>query len=278
MQDLLTRFKELNYTLSFEEEREEIFKYVYLTNKLEGNKLTLAQTTQLLDTETISGDNIRTRDILEQKGMYKAVNRMRRMASLNKELSIDLLKELHSLVLGSLWKDDGSYLDAKSKGQELGEFKVSRNIIAINKGGSEIQRIDPLSSPENVKENIELLIQRINSSKKDPIGKAVDLAKNIWLHQPFVDGNKRLGRLLINFMAMKEGYPLFNYEDSKKGNYNSLLIKEVMENKKDLVLDYIQDRLKSTMQERLNSIESIKKLDLNKNEKGTDQQNGMSMS
>ncbi|MBI9060535.1 MAG: hypothetical protein JEZ14_01015 [Marinilabiliaceae bacterium] len=73
MDILLKKYKSINITLSLEEERKKAFEYVYLTNRLEGNKLTLVQTTQLLDTETISGENIRTRDILEQKGMYKAL-------------------------------------------------------------------------------------------------------------------------------------------------------------------------------------------------------------
>lgn len=142
MENLLEKYKLLKIPLSTEEEREEAFEYVYLTNKLEGNKLTLIQTTQLLDTDTISGENISTRDILEQKGMYKALNRMRRAVYEKEPLTINLMKELNELVLSSLWKDDSYYMDAKSKGQEVDSFKVSNNIIRITKGGKRLLELN----------------------------------------------------------------------------------------------------------------------------------------
>ena len=39
------------------------------------------------------------------------------------------------------------------------------------------------------------LIESINKSDKNTIDKCVYLAQEIWIHQPFVDGNKRTGRL-----------------------------------------------------------------------------------
>lgn len=92
---VLANYKKLDRVLSIEEERELLYRYVYTTNKLEGNQLTLAQTTQLLSTDTITGDNVRTFDILEQKGMFKAVTRMLRAVREGETLSIELLLELN---------------------------------------------------------------------------------------------------------------------------------------------------------------------------------------
>ena len=259
MDKLLEKYKSLNITLNLEEERKKAFEYVYLTNKLEGNKLTLVQTTQLLDTETISGENIRTRDILEQKGMYKALNRML-LAIRNKEpLSLDLIIELNGLVLSSLWKDDAYYSDAKEKGQDIGALKTTMNIISISRSGQEIERVEPLSTPDHVRVNMVNLIDRINKSTIPTIDKSIVFAKQLWLHQPFIDGNKRIGRLLINFMTMQDGYPLFVYDDSKLGNYNSLLIQEYMENKDGLLLAYTKDRIKNTMNKAIDSFAKVKK-------------------
>ena len=73
---LLKSYNELNYTATLEEEQALLYEYVYATNKLEGNQLTLLQTTELFKSDTISGNNIRNSDILEQKGMYRALKRM----------------------------------------------------------------------------------------------------------------------------------------------------------------------------------------------------------
>ena len=74
--DLLSKYNTISIPLSLEEEQAMLYEYVYATNKLEGNLLTLVQTTELFKSDTISGNNIRTSDILEHKGVYKALKRM----------------------------------------------------------------------------------------------------------------------------------------------------------------------------------------------------------
>lgn len=257
MNALFLKYKTLDYVPSLEEEREKIYEYVYITNKLEGNKLTLAQTTSLLDKNSITGENISLHDILEQKGTYKAVTRML-SATIHKEpLSIDLMTELNWLALGSLWKDDNSYISAKDAGQKENEFKTVGNMIRVTAPNGETIDIDPLSTPKNVRENMEDLVENVNNSPKDSITKAAFLAQEIWLHQPFIDGNKRTGRLLVNFLTMKEGFPLFVFNE-RPANYNSLLIRQYMENKPGLVKDYIRDRLTEEMKNRINQVQKAK--------------------
>ena len=254
---LLSKYNAISIPLSLEEEQGILYEYVYATNKLEGNQLSLIQTTELFKSDTISGNNIRTSDILEQKGMYKALKRML-LAVKNKEaLSINLLLELNWLSIGSLWNDD-YYLDAKEKVQEKGVFKVSPNVISIKKNNTEIEKIIPLSSPNNVTENMNELIRKVNSSDKNVLEKAIFLAQEIWLHQPFVDGNKRTGRLLINFLMMKEGFPLFTYNHPNL-NYNSLLVEQYYDKKPDLIKNYIVETLTSKLESSIISNSKIKK-------------------
>ncbi len=255
--DLLSNYNTISIPLSLEEEQRNLYEYVYATNKLEGNQLTLIQTTELFKSDTISGNNIRTSDILEQKGMYKALKRMLLAVKNKEELSINLLLELNWLSIGNLWNDD-YYLDAKEKGQEKGTFKISPNVISIKKNNIEIEKIMPLSSPKNVSENMDELIKKINSSDKNTIEKAVFLAQEIWLHQPFVDGNKRTGRLLINFLLMKEGFPLFTY-NNPNSNYNSLLVEQYYDQKPDLIKNYIIETLTSRLENAITSNSKIKK-------------------
>jgi Fic family protein len=103
-----------------------------------------------------------------------------------------------------------------------------------------------LSSPNNVEENIKNVIETIEKSKASIIDKAAFLAQELWLHQPFVDGNKRTARLMINFLTMKEGYPLFNFSD-KSYNFNSLLVEQFIEKNPKLINDFIKKQLTVTM-------------------------------
>jgi Fic family protein len=252
---LLNQYKSIAYTKSFQDEQAELYEYVYATNKLEGNKLTLSQTTELFKSDTVSGNNIRNSDILEQKGMYRALKRMLLAVKNKEDLSINLILELNWLSIGSLWNDD-YYNDAKEKGQEKNRFKISQNVISIKKIGVEVDKIIPLSSPENVINNMSELI--FNLSSKNVLEKAVFLAQEIWLHQPFVDGNKRTGRLLINFLLMKEGFPLFSF-DNEKQNYNSLLVEQYYDSKENLVQNYVVETLSEKMTKTIIAFSKVKK-------------------
>jgi Fic family protein len=219
-----------------------LYEYVYATNKLEGNQLTLLQTTELFKSDTISGNNIRNSDILEQKGMYRALKRMLSAVKNKEDLCVNLILELNWLTLGSLWNED-YYQGAKEKGQLQNEFKISQNVISIKQNAVEIEKIMPLSSPENVFENMSHLIETINKSDKNTIDKCVFLAQEIWIHQPFVDGNKRTGRL-------------FNNENN---NYNSLLVEHYYNSKPDLIKNYITETLSDKMNATIDSYSKINK-------------------
>jgi Fic family protein len=189
--------------------------------------------------------------------MYRALKRMLLAVKNKEELSINLILELNWLSIGSLWNED-YYTNAKEKGQLQNQFKVSQNVISIKQNGIEKERIMPLSSPDDVQKNMESLIENVNKSKASVMDKVVFLAQEIWIHQPFVDGNKRTGRLLINFLLMKDGFPLFSY-DMENLNYNSLLVEQYYDSKPDLVKNYIIERLSKKMNDDIISFSKIKK-------------------
>jgi len=255
--DLLQKCSSLNVIPSLEEEQAQLYQYVYATNRLEGNQLSLLQTTELFKSDTISGNKIRNSDILEQKGMYRALKRMLLAVKNKEELSIKLILELNWLSIGSLWNED-YYSNAKEKGQLQNQFKISQNVISIKQNGIQKEKIMPLSSPTDVQQNMENLIEKVNKSEASVLDKAVYLAQEIWIHQPFVDGNKRTGRLLINFLLMKEGFPLFSY-NAENSNYNSLLVEQYYDSKPDLVKNYIIETLSKKMNDDIEAFSKIKK-------------------
>lgn len=247
---LLEQYTAANIGLSLEQERELLAKYIHSTNQLEGNTLTLAQTQSIIDNGEVSGDHIKTRDILEQKGTYKALVRMMKAVREQEPLSIDLIKELNWLTIGTIFQDD-YYLSYKEQGQKYGDFKVKNNRIMITTSDGKEALIEPLSSPDNVAINMKMLLLHIENSDKNVIEIAAFLAQEILLHQPFIDGNKRTARLLVNFLTMKKGFPLFTYEN--KGIYfNDLLVTQYTERKAELIEIFITESLQNRMNELLN--------------------------
>lgn len=251
MKDLLIKYKKLNIALSDEDERKLINEYIYFTNKLEGNKLSLAQTTTLIEQNKISGSDINLRDILEQKGMYSALNRLF-IAIKNKEkLSANLMLELNWLVIGSYFKSDISYRNWKQKGQKENIFKIIENRIKVIDGYGKEKIIVPYSNPKTVNTNMELLVKKINLSGQDVFTKSAFLAQELWLHQPFIDGNKRTARLLINFLTMKEDYPLFVYRN-QANNFNIILVNQFLYGKEGSLKNYIENEMKQELSKQLN--------------------------
>lgn len=255
--DLLQKYKTLNVIPSLEEEQAQLYEYVYATNRIESNPLSLLQTTELFKSDTISGTNIRYSDILELKGMYRALKKMLLAVKNKEELSIKLILELNWLIIGSLWNED-YYTNAKEKGQLQNQFKVSQNVNSIKQNGFEKAKIIYCKHSEDVQQNMEILIEKVNKSESSVLEKAVFLAQEIWIHQPFLAANKRTGRLLINFLLMKEGFPLFSF-NNKKLNYNNLLVEQYIFSKPDLVKNYIVETLSKKMNDDIEAFSKIKK-------------------
>jgi Fic family protein len=246
--ETLELFKKSNFSISIEDERELFYEYIYATNRLEGNALSLVQTREVLENNQVSGQHVKMTDILEQKGMYKALKEVIRASQSDFTLSLEWLVNLNWLILGDVWKDETAYFTSKSKGQKFGELKSVENIIQIQKRSGEKLTIKPLSQVETVKSNLELLISQTNHSQTDIISTSVRLAREICLHQPFIDGNKRIGRLLINLMTMRAGFPLFTYDDL----YNDILVEQYVTQEPNLFENYIEERLVDRMNHLMN--------------------------
>ncbi|NOU58891.1 Fic family protein [Marinifilum caeruleilacunae] len=249
IENVFKEYRKLDLSQSKEDKFLEQCRYVNCTNRLEGNKLTLEQTIQLLGSGLISGKNIKVRDIYEQRGMFRALNRMIQAINQNEKFSIELVINMHGSLFEEFWEDDVYYFEAKENKQHNYSLKQVDNLLSIYSPEFGIKKIEPLSSINDVYENMNKIIHEINSGNGCPIMKGVKLAKFIWLHQSFIDGNKRLGRLLINYFTMKEGYPLFSYEDINGKNYNQIMVNDYLTENGDKLFAYVQQRLLLFMQD-----------------------------
>lgn len=160
----------------------------YSSNALEGNSLTISETKVVLeDGLTVGGKPLK--DILEAVGHKKAYDFM---YSLTKEntISEEHIKQLHKLFYQGIDETIA------------GVYRKQRVFIS----GSEYNvapydQIDMLMSA---------MINKFNEARasEHPIVFAAKLHQEFVYIHPFVDGNGRVARLLMNMALLQDGYPI----------------------------------------------------------------------
>ena len=174
----------------------------YSSNALEGNTLTESETKVVLeDGLTIGGKPLK--DHLEALGHSEAYLFLFSLLK-NKEISISDIKRLHYLF----------YYRINRKG--AGEFRK----IQVFLTGSQY----PLPSPERVPSLMEKFIEKLNTpGKKHPVIKAAVAHKDLVFIHPFIDGNGRIARLLMNLVLLREGYNIAIIPPVSRADYISAL-------------------------------------------------------
>lgn len=186
---------------------EENFKleWTYNSNAIEGNTLTLKETKVVLEGITIGGKTMR--EHLEAINHKEAIEFLEELINDNSELSEMNIKNIHALVLKGI--DD----------ENAGRYRTENVIIS---GASHIP-------PESVivPELMEKLIYRYDEWKEryHPIIVAALLHAEFVKIHPFIDGNGRTARLLMNFEAMKNGYPPIIIKTEQRHSYYDALDK-----------------------------------------------------
>ena len=161
--------------------------YTYNSNAIEGNTLTLHETRLVIQEGiTVGGKSIT--EVLEAKNHPEAINFIEDLVSEKREISEDNILGLHKLIMSNIIDDAGCY---RSTGVTIGGAVFS-----------------PPPSSE-VKPRIDELLEwlRRNPEEYTPIElAAVFHHRFVWIH-PFIEGNGRTARLLMNATLMKNGYP-----------------------------------------------------------------------
>ncbi len=156
-------------------------EYTYNSTAIEGNTLTLYETRLVLEGLTVSGKPLRCH--LEAFGHSEAFRFIEE--NINAEISGMLIRQIHSLVLADRPRDSGTY-----------------RRVPVRISGAENTPPDPVMIPEL----IERLIRDYDNDTSHAIIRAAMFHLKFEGIHPFVDGNGRTGRLILNMSLMKEGY------------------------------------------------------------------------
>lgn len=160
----------------------------YTSNALEGNSLTETETKIVIeDGMTIGGKPVR--DHLEALGHSEAYDLLFRLAK-NRDITEANVKELHRLFYYRI--------DAK----QAGKYRKRRVIIT----GTDF--IPP--APDRIRELMESFIAGLSEAraKHHPVEFSAIIHKELVTIHPFIDGNGRAARLLMNLALLQAGYPV----------------------------------------------------------------------
>jgi Fic family protein len=187
--------------------------FTYSSNALEGNTLTLSETKILLeDGITVGGKPIR--DCYEAIGHGDAYDFMLKLAR-QQDLTIteEIIKKLHKLFYQKMDADNA------------GQYRT----IQVYISGTEY--ISP--SPEEVPQLMRHLTDQLQSSKSTlhPIELAAMAHKRLIDIHPFVDGNGRTARLLMNLILVNAGYGVISIPPILRNDYlNALTVSRMQGN------------------------------------------------
>ncbi len=164
-----------------------VLRWTYHSNAIEGNTLTLQETKVALEGITIGGKLLR--EHFEAINHKDAILFMEALAQNNEELSEHSIKQIHSLILKNI--DDPN----------SGVYRTINVIIS----GAEHKPPQGFEVPARMEHFIK------EYQVKKEILHPVELASFVHIEfvgiHPFVDGNGRTARLLMNLELIKAGFP-----------------------------------------------------------------------
>ena len=173
-----------------------LVEFTYNSNAIEGNTLTLQETALALEGVTI--DKKPLKDHLEAVGHRDAFLYVTSLVSQKTPLSERMIKEIHSLVLMDRPEDKGVYR------------RIPVRILGA---------VHEPPQPYLVPVQMERLVDEVGHWNKHVLESVALFHLRFEGTHPFIDGNGRTGRLILNLMLMQAGYPPINVKFTDRRRY-----------------------------------------------------------
>ncbi|XP_069850754.1 protein adenylyltransferase FICD isoform X2 [Dipodomys merriami] len=183
---------------------ETYYHHIYHTVAIEGNTLTLSEIRHILETRyAVPGKSLEEQN--EVIGMHAAMKYVNTtLVSRIGSVTVDDVLEIHRRVLG--------YVDPV----EAGRFRRTQVLVG--------HHVPP--HPREVEKQMHEFLQWLNSEDAmnlHPVEfAALAHYKLVYIH-PFIDGNGRTSRLLMNLILMQAGYPPITIRKEQRSEYYHML-------------------------------------------------------
>lgn len=175
----------------------EVAEQVYNSNAIENSTLTLEETEKIL--LQIDLDRyITEREIFEAKNLARVVSYIDKRAK-EQELTLEVILSLHKMLIANI-RDDIA-----------GRFRKDNEFVRV---GSHIA-----PNSKEVIGRLEKMLSEYNAASHENIIKRIARLHLIFEYtHPFCDGNGRIGRVINNYLLIREGFVPINIKfiDRKK--------------------------------------------------------------
>lgn len=201
-----------------------LVEFTYNSNAIEGNTLTLRETDMVLRGLTI--DQKSFKEHMEVIGHKEAFDYVRQLVSENAPISEKIIKDIHYFVLADKKDDRGVY-----------------RRVPVRIMGAAHEPVQPYLIVPKMEE----LLERYKSSEEDIVTKMARFHIEFEGIHPFIDGNGRTGRLLVNLELMKAGFPPIDIKFTDRLKYyqafDEYYVNDNISAMADMFARYINQRL-----------------------------------
>ena len=199
-------------------------EYTYNSNAIEGNTLTLRETDMVLRGLTIDQKSLK--EHLEVIGHKEAFDFVTEIVKEKCEINERVIKQIHYLVLADKKDDRGVY-----------------RRLPVRIMGAAHEPVQPYLIVPKMEE----LLRNYLASEEHIVTKLARFHIEFEGIHPFIDGNGRTGRLLVNLELMKAGYPPIDIKFTDRIAYYNAFdeyhLKHNLKAMESLFAKYINERL-----------------------------------
>ena len=201
--------------------------FTYDSTNIEGNTFTLQETAQLLFEGVSPRKSLREiNEIINHKEAFDYL--LKTTTDINKKLIL----ELHRLVTKNTLKEELN--------EQIGTYRTLQVFI---------RGVEWLpTKPEEVAQEMATLLSWYtkNKNKLHPLIVAAYFHVTFEMIHPFVDGNGRVGRLLMNFILHKNNLPMINIPHKLKFKYYETLEEAQVKGNLKPFVEFLYDILVNT--------------------------------
>ena len=215
----------------------EIAEQVYNSNAIENSTLTLEETEKILLQMDLDR-YISERELFEAKNLARVVSYINKRSK-EQELTLDVILFLHKMLISNI-RDDIA-----------GRFRKDNEFVRVG------NHISP--NPKEIVDRLEKMLTNYNAMSRENIIKRIaELHLAFEYTHPFIDGNGRIGRVISNYLLIREGFVPINIKFIDRKKYYEAFREFDEKNKTNIMEEIVGKALTNSYHKRLAYLEGKK--------------------